>query len=106
TFLLVGSAVEHPSCSQPRCCLDDGMKDSQLQGDPVPPQFEGVVHILDHEFGMIEDLDDNSIGASAEFDRAWRWFDTGRVRKTLLAFISILFVANHDGGSRVGEEAP
>src|SRR5437879_3801640 len=39
SFLLIGSVIEHPGCSQSRSCFDNGVKDAQLQSNPISPQF-------------------------------------------------------------------
>src|SRR5262249_29699346 len=76
---LVRAVVEHAGRPQPAGRLGNGVKDTHLQGDPVAPQLERVVHVLDDEFGVVQDLDDNAVGAPAEFDQARLRFYTRRV---------------------------
>src|SRR5262249_23591137 len=83
------------------------LKDTQLQGNPISPQLEGVIHVLDDQFGMIKDLDDNTVRAPPQFNRAWCWFDAKGMRKSRhFALIPTLFIKNHNGGSRLNHFAP
>src|SRR5262245_19625632 len=68
------------------------MQHAQLQGNAVSPQFEGVIHLLDDQFGVIEDLDNNAVRASAQLNRAGCGLYPGRVRKTHLVALLAEFV--------------
>jgi hypothetical protein len=54
----------------------------QFQGHPVPAQLERVVHVLDDQLGVIEDLHDDPIRAAAKFNGTIGRFRTRHMRNS------------------------
>ena len=48
------------------------MQHAQFQRDAVAPELERVVHLLHHQFRVVEHFADDAVGAATEFGRARR----------------------------------